>query len=80
MRAQHNDSLKHWRALIAFVLASAILFASSAARGNAGQEHRRSSSADGTSRIHELVRVDQLKEVFQRDSAKVRLVVLVSPT
>lgn len=80
MRDQHKHRLKQWRASIAFVLASAILCAGSAARGNAGQKPRRSTSAEGTSRIHELVRVDQLKEAFQRDRGKVRLVALLSPT
>ena len=80
MRMRRADSLKQWPATITLIALAAILFAISAATGNAAQKPGRSAAVGRTSRIHELVRVDQLKEVFQGDSGKVRLVALVSPT
>jgi len=80
MKNQDEVGLKPLRALITLLSVAVLLCVSASAQENAAQKSRRVASASRTSRIRELVRIDQLKEVFQRNSGKVRLVALVSPT
>lgn len=74
------DRLK-LRFAIATLLASAAIPFSTSALANSGvQTARRSQSRITRARLRELRSIDQLKELFQRDAGKVRLVALVSPT
>ena len=66
---------------IATVVACTAIPQSAGRLANANSlEHRQSHTLSRRGRIAQLHNVDELKEVFQRDSGKVRLVVLVSPT
>ena len=67
---------KQW-ALIAL---AAILFGISPASSIRAQKRSRSAAAVRNPRLSELVSITQLKEAFQRDAGKVRLVALLSPT
>jgi hypothetical protein len=68
---------KQW-ALIAL---AAILFGINPASSISAQQKRsRSAAAVRNPRLSELVSITQLKEAFQRDAGKVRLVALLSPT
>ena len=77
MRMQRTGILKD--AAIALLL-GAILFGLGSLRSNAAQKARRSASARRQAAIPELNTIDQLKEAFERDAGKVRMVALLSPT
>lgn len=69
------------RFAIATLIASAAIPFSVSALANAGvQRPARSQTRIARPRLRELRSIDQLKELFQRDTGKVRLVALVSPT
>jgi hypothetical protein len=57
-----------------------MLFGLNPVTGNAAQKPGRSATAARKSRSFELRSMDQLKQAFQRDTGKLRLVALVSPT
>jgi hypothetical protein len=80
MRYQSEYHLNRLRRALALIFVAALLSVTSAAHQNAAQKSHRSRPASRTSRVHELVDVDQLKRLFQNDAGKVRLVALVSPT
>jgi hypothetical protein len=77
MRERHADRLK-----LRFAIATLIAISFSvSALANAGpQRPARSQTRISRPRLVELRSIDQLKELFQRDTGKVRLVALVSPT
>ena len=79
MKKQRADSLKHWRAAITSIVLVVGLFGS-AATNVAAQKPGRRTAAARKSRIAELASIRQLKEAFENDAGKVRLVALVSPT
>jgi hypothetical protein len=80
MRGRSGNRLEQARALIASIAVAAILCAGGPATGNAGHKSRPLGPREKRVRIQELVRVDQLREVFRSDSGKVRLIALLSPT
>jgi hypothetical protein len=66
---------------IATIVACTAIPQSAGKRASANSlERRQSRTLNRRVRIAQLRNVDELKEVFQRDFGKVRLVVLVSPT
>jgi hypothetical protein len=73
MREQRAHRLKRWVAIVTLI-ASVASFSI-----NANAQRRFHTSA-GKARLTELRSVDRLKKTFERDTGKVRLVVLVSPT
>jgi cytochrome oxidase Cu insertion factor (SCO1/SenC/PrrC family) len=72
--------LKQWLATITLMVLAAILFDLGGTTSNAAQKSRGSAPARRKSHAVELGGIDQLKEAFQRDAGKVRLVALISPT
>jgi Tfp pilus assembly protein PilE len=80
MRDQYEYHPNRLRRALALIFVAALLSVTSAAHQNSVQKSHRSRAASRTSRVHELVDVDQLKKFFQDDAGKVRLVALVSPT
>jgi hypothetical protein len=79
MKKERADSLKQWRATITSIVLVVGLFGS-AATSVAAQKPGGRAAAARKSRIAELGSIHQLKEAFQNDAGKVRLVALVSPT
>ncbi len=80
MRERHADRLK-LRFAIATLIASAAIPLGVSLLANADvQRPARSQTRISRPRLVELRSIDQLKEVFERDGGKVRLVALVSPT
>ena len=77
MRMQRTGILKD---VAITLLLGVILFGLGSLRSNAAQKPRRSASARRQAVIPELNTIDQLKEAFERDAGKVRLVALLSPT
>ena len=66
---------------MATILACAVIPQSAGENASANpREPRRSHAQSSRVRVALLRSVDELKEAFQQDSGKVRLVVLVSPT
>lgn len=80
MREQHADRLKLRFAITTLIASAAIPFGVSALANAGVQRPARSQTRISPSRLVELRSIDQLKEVFERDAGKVRLVALVSPT
>ena len=80
MRTQRAYILKRWPAITALIVSAAILVGLSAITCDAAQKVGSSAAAVRKSRAVELLSLDQLKERFQNDAGKVRLIVLVSPT
>lgn len=79
MREQQTDRLR-LRFAIAILIASAAIPLSISALATSGQKTKRPNPRIIRPRLVELRSIDQLRELFQRDSGKVRLVALVSPT
>ena len=79
MREQQTDRLR-LRFAIAILIASAAIPLSISALATSAQKTKRPNPRISRPRLVELRSVDQLRELFQRDSGKVRLVALVSPT
>ena len=77
MKTQRTGSLN--RELIA-LLAGAVLCGISALQTSAAQRPRRVTPNRHQAAITELRTTEQLKEAFERDAGKVRLVALLSPT
>jgi|GEM_PF-1222926 len=80
MTQQRAESLPHRPAFILVLLATAILFCLNPSPTNAAQKRSRATAAIRKPRPVELHSVDQLKEAFESDAGKIRMVVLVSPT
>jgi len=80
MRDQYEYHLNQWRRGLVLIFVTVLLSVTSPAHQNGAQKPHRSRPDSRASRVHELVDVDQLKKLFQRDAGKVRLVALVSPT
>lgn len=70
--------LKLLLAIIALAVFATIASSTAALKGSGSQRPRHTVSR--ARRTSQLRNVDQLKEAFQRDSGKVRLVALLSPT
>lgn len=77
MRKERAGSLK--LATITLLL-GAVLFGLDPSTSSGAQKSRRSASARRQAAIPELLSTDQLKEAFERDAGKVRMVALLSPT
>ena len=79
MRTQ-RAGIKHWLARTILIFSAAILLGVSSGELNASQKPNRTVPASRKSRIPKLGNVDHLREAFQHDAGKVRLVALISPT
>ena len=78
---KHGTARSRLRFAIAILIASAANpLGPSAMATTGGQKARRPSQRISRPRLVELRSVDQLKELLERDTGKVRLVALVSPT
>lgn len=79
MTKQRSENRKRCPASITLIALLAILCGVGSGTSDGAQKVR-SGAAARKSRAVELIRIEQLKEVFERDAGKVRLVALVSPT
>jgi hypothetical protein len=78
MRRQRTHN-KNWAARATLILSAAIMLGVSSGEINASQKPNRPPTNQKV-RARKLGSVDQLKEAFQNDAGKVRLVALISPT
>ncbi len=65
---------------VAMVLSLGIVFGFGYSAVSGAQKSKRPAVARHQAAIPELHSIDQLKEAFERDAGKVRLVALLSPT
>jgi hypothetical protein len=77
MTKQRAETLKPRPAKIPLIALLAVLCFSGTSYA---AQKVRSNTAARTSRAVELVNIEQLKQIFERDAGNVRLVALVSPT
>jgi len=78
---RHKTGGARLRVAIVLLIASAAIPLSISAIATAGaQKTRRPTARISEPRLVELRNIDQLKELFERDTGKVRVVALVSPT
>jgi hypothetical protein len=80
MREQHAHGLKLRFAIVALISSAVIPFSISALANAGVQTTRRPQPRISRPRLRELRSIDQLQEVFQRDTGKLRIVALLSPT
>lgn len=80
MRERHAYRLRLRFAITTLIASAAIPFGVSGLANAGVQRAGRPQTRISRPRLVELRTIDQLKEVFERDAGKVRLVVLVSPT
>ncbi len=62
------------------ILVGTVVIGHAPSPSSAAQKSRRSVSARRNAAILELGSIDQLKDAFERDAGKLRLVALLSPT
>ena len=80
MRGQSGVHSRKVPAGSVLVLAAIVLLAGDATVSSAGQKSRGAAVVSRRVRRSPLQNVDRLKEAFQRDAGKLRMVVLLSPT